>query len=187
MELWRWSAIVSLILATTACGTSAPPAHLHIEGGDPLAGRRLIRGYGCGTCHAIDGVPGAHGTVGPRLTNFAQRTVLAGTLPNVPHNLVTWLMNPQALQPGAAMPNLGLTAVEAGDIASYLYTLGADNVTVYQERPTNAQYPWLSEAEAYRDAENRLLTDTTRVDRQHARIPISRAMELLAAQQEPGP
>jgi cytochrome c1 len=37
--------------------------------------------------------------------------------------LILWLQNPQAVEPGTVMPNLGLTEIEARDIAAYLYTL----------------------------------------------------------------
>lgn len=120
--------------------------------------------------------------VGPPLTGFAQRTVLAGSFPNVPRFLVPWLMNPQALQPGTAMPNLGLTTTEAGHIASFLYTLGALKAEVYQERPTDTQYPWLAQAEAYRRDDSRRLTEAARIDDAYARIPVERAMDFLVAE-----
>jgi cytochrome c1 len=36
---------------------------------------------------------------------------------------VRWLVNPQAVEPATAMPNLGLSQEQAQDIAAYLYTL----------------------------------------------------------------
>ncbi|MCL4767765.1 MAG: c-type cytochrome [Hyphomicrobiaceae bacterium] len=168
----------SLALATSGCGASEPPPHLRITGGDASAGRQLIRSYGCGTCHLIDGIAGARGAVGPPLTNFAHRTILAGRYPNAPRNLVPWLMNPQAMAPFTAMPTLGITAQEARDIATFLYTQGAADVAV--PAPIPAAYPWLEHAEAYRAADSRRLTGTVRIDPQRARIPIERAMELLA-------
>ncbi len=32
-------------------------------------------------------------------------------------------MDPQGVEPGTAMPNLGVTATDAQDIAAYLFTL----------------------------------------------------------------
>lgn len=78
------------------------------------------------------------------------------------------------------MPNLGIAADEARHIATYLYTQGAERADVYQMRSTEGQYPWLAQAEANRAADAARLTETKRLDAQRARIPINRAMELLA-------
>lgn len=86
-------------------------------------GRDLIVGYGCGACHTIPGIDGADGLVGPPLTAWSERTFIAGNLANTPENLVGWIVNPQAVEPGTAMPNLGITAEEARNIVAYLYTL----------------------------------------------------------------
>ncbi len=114
-----------------ACDSPAPPAHLRIAGGDAERGRLLIQRYECGACHTIEGVRGANGIVGPPLTDFAQRVVLAGILPNAPRTLVPWLMNPPAIAPNTAMPDLGIGEREARDIATYLYTLGAHKAQVW--------------------------------------------------------
>ncbi len=76
--------------------------------------------YGCPTCHVIPGVPGAVGKVGPSLQWLGQRTYLAGVLPNSPTNLEKWLMHPQAIHPGSAMPEMGVTTADANEIALYL-------------------------------------------------------------------
>lgn len=91
--------------------------------GDPRLGKSLILRYGCGACHAIPGIPGAQGIVGPPLNDMARRAYLAGLLPNTPANLVRWLENPPAVDPATAMPALGLTKAEARHIAAYLYAL----------------------------------------------------------------
>lgn len=79
----------------------------------------------CASCHMVPGVPGATGTVGPSLAGVASRTRIAGGA--VPNNglddLKRWILNPQALKPGTAMPNPGLTDDEATKIATYLETL----------------------------------------------------------------
>jgi cytochrome c1 len=84
---------------------------------------RVIREFGCGTCHAIPGVRGARGTVGPPLVTWSRRTYIAGTLPNAPENLVRWVLDPPSIQPATAMPRLGLNERQARDVAAYLYTL----------------------------------------------------------------
>lgn len=95
----------------------------HIVSGDPVHGRVLIRNFGCGACHDIPGVTGARGTVGPGLRNFAARSYIAGILPNRTGNLIDWLVDPPLHNPRTAMPDMGVTASEAHDIAAYLYTL----------------------------------------------------------------
>ncbi|MCU0945292.1 MAG: c-type cytochrome [Rubritepida sp.] len=116
------------LLLLAACEEPAPPPHLRIAEADPARGRAVIGAHGCGSCHVIPGVVGAVSWVGPPLTEWARRGYVAGRLPNAPENLVAWLRDPQAISPGSAMPDLGLTAAEARDAAAYLYTLGATRV-----------------------------------------------------------
>ncbi len=92
-------------------------------GGDPVNGKKLVQQYGCVSCHDIPNVSGPRGMVGPPLTHIASQKVLAGKLPNTPENLARWLQNPQAIDPGNAMPNLGLSPNDSRDIAAFLYTL----------------------------------------------------------------
>jgi cytochrome c1 len=94
-----------------------------VPGGNPRLGARLIEGYRCGACHTIPGIRDADGLVGPPLTSFARRTYIAGELPNTPPNLIRWIRDPAAVEPGTAMPALGLSRRQAGDVAAYLYTL----------------------------------------------------------------
>jgi cytochrome c2 len=91
--------------------------------GNVRRGPGLIAQSGCGTCHEIPGVRGARGRVGPSLDRIGTQTVLAGTLPNTPANMLTWIKTPQAVRPGDVMPNMGLNDHDARDIAAYLYTL----------------------------------------------------------------
>jgi cytochrome c oxidase subunit 2 len=107
--------------------TGAPAAPPAAAGGAALvdAGKTLIAQKGCGACHVIPGVPGATGTIGPSLAGVASRTRIAGgAVPNNgPDDLKKWIMNPPALKPGTAMPNLGLSDDEATKIVAYLETL----------------------------------------------------------------
>lgn len=90
----------------------------------PDRGARLMRQtYGCGACHVIPGVTGATGMVGPPLNEWSRRVYIAGSLANTPENLVFWIRQPQAVEPGTAMPDLGVTEPDARDIAAYLYSL----------------------------------------------------------------
>ena len=94
-----------------------------VAGADATHGAQLVRVYGCGSCHAVPGIPGASGVVGPPLTQFARRVYVAGMVRNSPDNLMAWLMDPQSIVPGNAMPSLGVTRTDARDMAAYLYTL----------------------------------------------------------------
>lgn len=102
-----------------AAGLAGDPNNI----GDPSKGQALIRKLGCGSCHDIPGIIGAHGMVGPPLTRMASRQYVAGLLRNTPENMVRWLRFPQKVVPGNAMPNLGLSDRDARQIAAYLATL----------------------------------------------------------------
>lgn len=71
----------------------------------------------------IPGVTGAVGLVGPPLTAWAKRAYIAGNLANTPENLVRWIRQPQAVEPGTAMPDLGVEEGDARDMAAYLFSL----------------------------------------------------------------
>ena len=106
-----------------ACEGEEVPAQLRVIDGSPEFGRALIADYGCTACHAIPGLGAFTGTVGPALDGFGARAYIAGRLPNRPMMLIAWLRDPPAMDPGTAMPALGLTEAEARDVAAYLYTL----------------------------------------------------------------
>lgn len=91
--------------------------------GDPEAGNAALVRYGCGGCHDIPNVVGAHGLAAPPLTNFGARAYIAGELRNTPDSLVQWIMHPHAVEPKTAMPEMGVTERDARDMAAYLYTL----------------------------------------------------------------
>lgn len=114
----RAAAALALLLA--ACGDHGAAV---ATGGDARRGAQLVHDIGCGSCHTIPGIRGARGLVGPPLYFFSRRTYIAGQLPNTPANLVRWIMDPPAIEPGTAMPRLGLDEQQARDVAAYLYTL----------------------------------------------------------------
>ncbi|MBA3892958.1 MAG: c-type cytochrome [Gemmatimonadales bacterium] len=96
------------------------------EDGDKEQGRRLLDQHGCIACHHIPGVPGIRSMAGQPLRNWKERHYISGALVNTPFNLVKWIMNPQAVQPETAMPNLNISEEDAWSIAKYLYTLEGD-------------------------------------------------------------
>jgi cytochrome c len=114
---------LSALVILSACGRSERPAVHTVAGGDPRLGRDLVRQWGCGSCHVIPGVRGADALVGPPLHAFGQRAYIAGVLPNNGENLTRFLMEPQAIRPGTAMPDLNLTDAHARHIAAYLLSL----------------------------------------------------------------
>jgi cytochrome c len=122
---WRLMAAPALAVAMLAgCREAAGrETRYAITGGDPDRGKAAIEMYGCGSCHSIPGIRDANGMVGPPLMMWSRRTYIAGEVPNTPDFLVRWIEMPQAIEPGTAMPNLGVTEGKARDIAAYLYTI----------------------------------------------------------------
>lgn len=117
--------VVALVSMTIGCDgrTPAYDEARTLTGGEPQRGVEAIGRHGCGSCHTIPGVRGATGTVGPPLTGIASRTYLAGQLPNSPSNMAHWIRQPQHVEPGTAMPDMGISEADARDITAFLYTL----------------------------------------------------------------
>ncbi|MEV0733886.1 MULTISPECIES: c-type cytochrome [Polymorphospora] len=121
--LWPLLAVLPIVAAVPGCGRTTPPPVSRPDSGHPERGAELIARYGCGSCHTIPGIDGADGLVGPPLTRFGARSYIAGELPNSAENLKRWITDPQSVEPGTAMPNLGVDPIDAEDIAAYLHTL----------------------------------------------------------------
>jgi cytochrome c len=118
--------MIFLLVSTVACGQRhdrVTEIQRAVVGGDTVRGQQAILNYGCGTCHVIPGIAGATAHVGPPLNEYARRHYVAGMILNNQDNLIAWLVNPQAINPGTAMPNLNVTEDDARDIATYLYSL----------------------------------------------------------------
>ncbi|MEU5723627.1 c-type cytochrome [Micromonospora sp. NPDC047738] len=124
-RLWMLGAVLAALPVVTVagCASAPPPPPPESRVGRPDRGAQLIAQYGCGSCHTIPGIDQAGGLVGPPLTRFGARSYIAGELPNNADNLQRWITDPQAVEPGTAMPKLGVSAIDAQDIAAYLYTL----------------------------------------------------------------
>jgi cytochrome c2 len=97
-------------------------AAIAVTGGDPDRAPELFARYGCQDCHTIPGIQGADGKVGPNLAGIAQRLYVGGVVTNTPDHLISWIVDPQAIDPKTAMPRTGITPKEARDIAAYLYS-----------------------------------------------------------------
>lgn len=116
-------AILALCLTSCGGGDAVREQAIALTGGDPDKGISAIGRYGCGACHEIPGIRSARGTVGPPLTGIAARSYLAGQLPNSPSNMMRWIQQPQHVERGTAMPDMGVTDTDARDITAFLYTL----------------------------------------------------------------
>lgn len=87
------------------------------------AGRELFTTKACATCHAVRGTTAA-GNVAPDLTHFAgRRHMLSDLLETNADNLRAWLRDPQAVKPGALMPDFLLTTTEVEQLTAYLMQL----------------------------------------------------------------
>ena len=113
--------MAALAVVPLACTSASPQV---VQGGNAQAGMTAITHYGCGSCHTIPGVKGATALVGPPLIHWSRRSFIAGKLANTPANLEHWVEDPQSVWPGNDMPNLGVTASDARNIATYLDEIG---------------------------------------------------------------
>jgi cytochrome c2 len=118
--MMRRSLTLACVAILSAC---SKPATNIPTGGDVTRGREAIAASGCGSCHRIPGVENARGEVGPPLSGLARRVIIAGMLPNSSDNMIRWIQDPPSIDPRTAMPNLGVSAQSARDMAAYLYTL----------------------------------------------------------------
>jgi cytochrome c2 len=113
VENRHWIVALALLASLDACGAGESR---HAEA------KRLIASH-CGACHIVPGVRSTVGRVGPSLDGIASRQFIAGRFVNNHATMVEWLMRPQAMAPGSAMPDMGLSRSQAMAIADYLGTL----------------------------------------------------------------
>lgn len=118
------TALVAAVLAVAACdggrGVGTTEQVVGADIGDSDRGRELFVGYGCGACHQVGGVRSAVGRVGPALDDLADQRIIGGVLPNTPEQLAAWIRDPRAYSEDSGMPNVGVTAEDSYDIASFL-------------------------------------------------------------------
>jgi cytochrome c len=113
-------ALALLATAFAGCGPQSSEKH--------LAEAAFVQ-LGCGTCHSIPGVTAANGRVGPSLASFGERREIAGRVPNTEAALVRWILDPQGVEPGTLMPDVGATDEQARAMADYLEGLGNPNTS----------------------------------------------------------
>ena len=119
--LVEWAVVLVLLVA----GCSAVPLarSQQVGSGEPEIGQRLLSDYGCVGCHVVPGIRAEPAYVGPPLDHWGKRSYIAGSLTNNKVNLVRWILGPQQVEPGTAMPDLDVTEQDATNIAAYLLSL----------------------------------------------------------------
>jgi putative membrane protein len=114
---------IAMAALISSCGNAAGErAAMADTGGSAQAGIAAVTRYGCGSCHLIPRVPGAHGQAGPPLAGIGSRLYVAGELSNTPDNLMHWIQHPHSVNEKTLMPELGVTSEDARNIAALLYT-----------------------------------------------------------------
>jgi cytochrome c oxidase assembly factor CtaG len=113
--------VLAFVLA--GCGQKAESDAAENYGGNVKRVAILLDRYGCGSCHVIPGIANAQGDVGPPLTHIARRVYIAGLLRNSPDNMAQWLMHPQQIIPGNAMPDMHISETDARNLTAFLMTL----------------------------------------------------------------
>lgn len=98
------------------------------ESQDAVAGRALFEENNCIACHAIGSSPVA---VGPNLTNFGDRSRVAGTEEYSKENIIKWIVNPEEIKPGNKMTGKypKVSEEDAALIAEYLMQLSPSEIT----------------------------------------------------------
>ncbi|TGQ28835.1 c-type cytochrome [Mesorhizobium sp. M00.F.Ca.ET.216.01.1.1] len=118
---------VAVILVAGTTGTirsnsSHEAAVVQQVGGDAERAIPAMIRNGCGGCHEIPGVPGAHGSVGPSLQGVAERAYIGGHGGRTSSDaMMRWISRARDVDPKTAMPNTNLSPQEARDITAYLY------------------------------------------------------------------
>lgn len=103
-----------------ARAVAAAPARAIADDGRPDAALAALIRYGCQGCHVIPGIVGPTAVIGPPLERFGTRVLIAGRWPNTEQNLAEWVSRPQSLDPRTAMPDLGVSPLDAQLIARHL-------------------------------------------------------------------
>lgn len=93
------------------------------QGAGVARGQQLLARYQCGSCHVIPGVAASRGQFAVSLASFGRRSYIAGRVANQPEMLARWIAAPASVVPGTLMPDMGVSAADARDMAAYLGTL----------------------------------------------------------------
>ena len=126
---------VNWMTAQEAAAAEPAPGSLEAQGKALFFSGVFSNNTACIQCHSVYGTTygpnniKAQGIVGPNLTHFGSRNLIAGgVLQNCPGqqtcpSLAEWLTNPQSVKPGNDMPDLGLTPDQVKALVAYLESL----------------------------------------------------------------
>jgi mono/diheme cytochrome c family protein len=120
MSAADYAAHAAGVPAGATCDAPEAPAGATV---DVERGKTALHQYACHACHSIPGISGPDRQVGPPLAGIGTRRLIAGRLPNTHDNMALWIREPRRIDPETAMPDLGVTARDARDMAAYLATL----------------------------------------------------------------
>ncbi len=119
--------------AQEAPAAEPAPGSLEAQGKALFFSGVFANNTACIQCHSIYGASynniTAQGIMGPNLTHFGSRNLIAGgVLQNCPGQqtcptLAEWLTNPQSVKPGSDMPDLGLKPDQVQALVAYLESL----------------------------------------------------------------
>jgi cytochrome c1 len=118
--LLEWAVLIGLV---AGCAAMPLVRSQQVERGEPAIGRQLLTDYGCVGCHVVPGIRAEPAYVGPPLDHWGKRSYIAGALTNNQENLVRWILDPQDVEPGTAMPDLDVNERDAINISAYLLSL----------------------------------------------------------------
>ena len=124
---WMRFVVIADDPATYRAGQLTRAAGAAQSMGPAQTGARVFTQVQCGACHLVRGTPSAfdhQGALGPDLTHFASRRVMAGgVLSNTPEHVRRWLRDTQGVKPGSRMPTLPLSDTEINALTDYLEAL----------------------------------------------------------------
>lgn len=117
----QWAVLLTLLVA--GCTAAPLTRSQQVGGGEAQLGRELLSQYGCVGCHVVPGIRAEPAYVGPPLDHWGKRSYIAGALPNNEENLVRWILDPQEVEEGTAMPDVNVSREHAINMAAYLLSL----------------------------------------------------------------
>lgn len=117
----QWAVLLTLLIA--GCTAAPLTRSQQVGGGEAQLGRELLSQYGCVGCHVVPGIRAEPAYVGPPLDHWGKRSYIAGALPNNEENLVRWILDPQEVEEGTAMPDVNVSREHAINMAAYLLSL----------------------------------------------------------------
>lgn len=128
--------------------------------GDAQAGREAMEARGCMSCHRFTGVPAIAAAPVPSITP-SEHELAKKRAPDLrfarermrPAVLAKWIQHPREVKPGTTMPELGLSAEESRDIATYLLSAQLKEMTYV---PMPERLPLLTQEVTYAQVNERV-------------------------------